>query len=711
VDSLADDEDDGCGTRSCTLREALMDTRPRYVLFGVSGTVELDTAGCGRRGRGNIDLAGPQSCVTVAGQTSPGGVILANRMITLNEGFRHGVFRHLRVRPGLWTDGNACPRRVISNCNRWQWRCDGDVEGRGCSCPEEGGESRSCRPGVCQELRPATCSPHLVGELGPFGCRRCRQWRSQQPDEYRGCSDITVADAGSTDAFDIRNASFVYLDHVSATWALDETISIYGLGAISDLTIANSIISAPHLSSDQHPGQMEQPHAYGSLFGGMLTREIRRVTVARNLWSHSALRNPLIRGGRYQIVNNVMYSNVGDSTQLQTPPPQQSGRRQLRHADGAPTLQADLIGNLFRAGPDWRAPTLAACPGSDDERCKSWFGGCSRCPGWWGECGGGTHAGRACRSDSDCGRGARCGYRYPWFIAALGESDPGSVYLAGNRGEICADGYEPCRPGWGAAPAPPTPSLGEGQEQWDLVVPTPGRPRWPSELDPMDWFHPGPGRAGQNIRRDRPLKDAPLVPVPQLPAEGLWEQLSGEIGASLPSRDRVDADLVAAVSEGRGRPASSTPVDMHCLADPAAPKKPCARTVCVSDLATRCTIGHVPTGASGQFLRSTDCPDNGACLYIEGPDPACGAFASDVCGWPEGRYPYPNLASGALRWDDADQDGLPDFWEAQHALTDALGDEDADGYPNLEEWLCGNDPRAGAETTCTGPGPLGQISR
>ncbi|MBA4017724.1 MAG: pectate lyase [Pirellula sp.] len=47
---------------------------------------------------------------------------------------------------------------------------------------------------------------------------------------------------------------------------------------------------------------------------------------------------------------------------------------------------------------------------------------------------------------------------------------------------------------------------------------------------------------------------------------------------------------------------------------------------------------------------------------------------------------------------DADSDGLPDAWEAEHGLNasdaaDQALDADGDGYTNLEEWLNATDPR------------------
>lgn len=57
----------------------------------------------------------------------------------------------------------------------------------------------------------------------------------------------------------------------------------------------------------------------------------------------------------------------------------------------------------------------------------------------------------------------------------------------------------------------------------------------------------------------------------------------------------------------------------------------------------------------------------------------------------------PNFASSEASV-DADSDGLPDAWEAEHGLNssdaaDQALDADGDGYTNLEERLNATDPR------------------
>ncbi|HEY5621164.1 MAG TPA: trypsin-like peptidase domain-containing protein [Pontiella sp.] len=41
---------------------------------------------------------------------------------------------------------------------------------------------------------------------------------------------------------------------------------------------------------------------------------------------------------------------------------------------------------------------------------------------------------------------------------------------------------------------------------------------------------------------------------------------------------------------------------------------------------------------------------------------------------------------------DSDMDGLPDWWEALHGMTEAGDDPDVDGFTNYEEWVADTDP-------------------
>ena len=97
---------------------------------------------------------------------------------------------------------------------------------------------------------------------------------------------------------DLEGAYNVVLDHVSASWSEDETISTW-YGA-HDVTISWSIISEA-LNRSRH---RKVTHSAGLLIGD----SSYNVSVHHNLLAHNDFRNPLIsEGGTHDIVNNVIY--------------------------------------------------------------------------------------------------------------------------------------------------------------------------------------------------------------------------------------------------------------------------------------------------------------------------------------------------------------------------------------------------------------------
>jgi hypothetical protein len=63
---------------------------------------------------------------------------------------------------------------------------------------------------------------------------------------------------------------------------------------------------------------------------------------------------------------------------------------------------------------------------------------------------------------------------------------------------------------------------------------------------------------------------------------------------------------------------------------------------------------------------------------------------------------YPRIEPGKP-YEDADHDGMADAWERERDLDpgdadDRNGDEDGDGYTNLEEFLSGSDPSRGSRS-------------
>lgn len=148
--------------------------------------------------------------------------------------------------------------------------------------------------------------------------------------------DGTVGTAcGSRDGFQIINGPWknVVLDHVSASWGVDENMSIWPSAsstATTDITIQWSIISEGLLNSC-HP---EGPHGMGVLLGDFSSN----ISFHHNLMAHNNQRNPRIKGSvrNADIVNNVFYNygqiagQFGESNKLST---------------------ANFVKNYWKAGP------------------------------------------------------------------------------------------------------------------------------------------------------------------------------------------------------------------------------------------------------------------------------------------------------------------------------------------------------------------------
>jgi len=91
----------------------------------------------------------------------------------------------------------------------------------------------------------------------------------------------------------------VVVDHVSASWGEDETVSTW-YGA-HDITISWCIISEA-LNRSRH---RKKTHSAGLLIGD----SSYHVSIHHNLLAHNDFRNPLIsKGGTHDIVNNVIYN-------------------------------------------------------------------------------------------------------------------------------------------------------------------------------------------------------------------------------------------------------------------------------------------------------------------------------------------------------------------------------------------------------------------
>ncbi len=129
---------------------------------------------------------------------------------------------------------------------------------------------------------------------------------------------------------EIEGASRVVLDHISASWGEDETISVW-YGA-HDITISNCIISEA-LNKARHE---KRTHSAGLLIGD----GSYHVSVHHCLLAHNDFRNPLISsGGTHDVVNNVIYNWGVLPTEIVDP-------------DANTFL--NFVGNYFRPGPSSR---------------------------------------------------------------------------------------------------------------------------------------------------------------------------------------------------------------------------------------------------------------------------------------------------------------------------------------------------------------------
>lgn len=256
--SVRKDEPKIIGSLRHALRSA---TGPRTIVFDVAGVIRLKQP-----------LEVNKDHITIAGQTSPGGVTLFGYPFEIS-GAHDIVVRHLRI------------------------RC-GDLNARG---REAGGPA--------------------------------------------GAGDLDAANANAVQIGD--HSERVIFDHISASWGMDETLSITWA---RDVTVQHSIIAEALNQSFHSKGT----HGYGSLVRGTLTPEDQEAnrggyTLYGNLWAHNLARNPSIGGEQTRLspddeprrkrtdvnlVNCVVY-NWG---------------QQATHRSDLGAVRVNVIGNYYITG-------------------------------------------------------------------------------------------------------------------------------------------------------------------------------------------------------------------------------------------------------------------------------------------------------------------------------------------------------------------------
>ncbi len=134
--------------------------------------------------------------------------------------------------------------------------------------------------------------------------------------EFRG------GDGNQFDAIQFSRNTNLIFDHVSASFALDETVDIY---SARNVTIQWSTIESS--ATEGHP---EGEHNYGLISGPNGSR----VTLHHNLFAHHKNRNPALATGPAEVRNNVIYNA-------------RHGFVHHNAADG----EFNIVGNYFRKGP------------------------------------------------------------------------------------------------------------------------------------------------------------------------------------------------------------------------------------------------------------------------------------------------------------------------------------------------------------------------
>jgi hypothetical protein len=127
-------------------------------------------------------------------------------------------------------------------------------------------------------------------------------------------------------AFIIEGSRNVVLDHVSASWALDENVGGYAQN--DNITISWSIFAEGVPRHDKCALLASDPTGP------------QRVSFVRNLCAHNGDRNPDVNffpGSCVEVVNNVLYNAVSQFTEV------------WESYGGTPV---NIVGNFYRRGPD-----------------------------------------------------------------------------------------------------------------------------------------------------------------------------------------------------------------------------------------------------------------------------------------------------------------------------------------------------------------------
>ena len=171
-----------------------------------------------------------------------------------------------------------------------------------------------------------------------------------------------------SDAFTISGGQRIIVDHVSASWSIDETLSVgssyrTARDDLRDVTVQWSIIS----ESLRRAGHSKGEHGYGSLLRG---GRGARISMHHNLWAHHAARMPRpgnylaaaddAEGAFYDFRSNVLYNWGGTYAGYNADNERPSN------------VRYNFVANSYLRGPDSRGAIAF------DERnpiARAWFEG------------------------------------------------------------------------------------------------------------------------------------------------------------------------------------------------------------------------------------------------------------------------------------------------------------------------------------------------
>lgn len=142
------------------------------------------------------------------------------------------------------------------------------------------------------------------------------------------------------DAVGGRGAKNIILDHVSASWSIDETMSVYACEnvTIQWCLVAESLYNSFHTQDGSSDGSVA-PHGFGGIWGS------NNSTYHHNLMAHHGSRNPRIGTGigYFDYRNNVIYNWGYNSTY---------GGENTDATDATKAFMViNMVNNYYKPGP------------------------------------------------------------------------------------------------------------------------------------------------------------------------------------------------------------------------------------------------------------------------------------------------------------------------------------------------------------------------